>query len=127
MQATSAGGVATVTCREAGKVLWEFRMPGQALRLLSTPHYVAVALKSGILQVRNGGAMRVWTIYSCRCTPCHSLRSLLVTYGRVALRTYHVVQALAAAELRFPKLHLLQGYEHVLAHHTIMVSSSMWL
>lgn len=53
-------------------MLWEVRIPGQALRLLATPHFVAVALKSGILQV-----ITTETLYSALATissapPCHA-------------------------------------------------------
>lgn len=51
-QATNQGGTMVLSLRAAGGTQWEFRMPGQALRLVATSRYIAVGLKSGIIQVR---------------------------------------------------------------------------
>ena len=52
MQATNSGGMAVVVMKEGSSKAWEFRMPGQVLRMVATPHFIAVGLKSGIVQVR---------------------------------------------------------------------------
>lgn len=58
MQVNNQAGLATVVVKSGGEKAWDFRLQGLALKVATSPAFVAVGMKSGVIQVCTGILVR---------------------------------------------------------------------